>query len=495
MIPSTTRRLSKSRFLSGLQCSKRLFFEVYAPELAEKADDQRQAMLDMGKEIGLAAQRRFPGGMVVEEDYRHSQAALERTAELLGDPKVPAIFEGAFQFEGTFVRVDILERVQEETWRLIEVKASARVKSVHIDDLALQTYVLQGCGILLTGSFLMHINRHYAYLGGPLDLEQLFSIQEITDAIATRLAPLPDQVHALREVLGLSEAPDVEPGTHCHVPYSCPFWSHCTQKKPDRWIFHLPGSKEVFRRLTKRGVNTIDDIPPEFSLTVLQRRVKENVEWISPHLAQTLQSVRYPVHHLDFETFMPAIPLYPGTRPYQPLPVQWSNHIEWEDLTLRHDSYLCRDAKDPREEVAVGLLESLGSEGSICVYSEYERYVLNSLAEAVPALSRELHQVVGRLWDLLSVIQDYYFHPDFKGSFSIKSVLPALVPLLGYEDLEIQAGASASAIYHRMVCYETDWVERDRLASALQQYCARDTLGMVELRRVLWAKAMGASAT
>ncbi|MFB3108124.1 MAG: DUF2779 domain-containing protein, partial [Candidatus Binatia bacterium] len=217
--------------------------------------------------------------------------------------------------------------------------------------------------------------------------------------------------------------------------------------------------------------------------------------WISPHLAQTLQSVRYPVHHLDFETFMPAIPLYPGTRPYQPLPVQWSNHIEWEDLTLRHDSYLCRDAKDPREEVAVGLLESLGSEGSICVYSEYERYVLNSLAEAVPALGRELHQVVGRLWDLLSVIQDYYFHPDFKGSFSIKSVLPALVPLLGYEDLEIQAGASASAIYHRMVCYETDWVERDRLASALQQYCARDTLGMVELRRVLWAKAMGASAT
>lgn len=488
---SSGRRLSKSRCLSGIQCAKRLYLDVHSPELATKTDVQRQAILEMGREIGEAARRLFPEGTLVDEDYRHTAAALNRTAELLADPNISVIFEGAFQFQGTLVRVDVLERVEHQCWRLIEVKAASRVKAVHLHDLTIQTYVLQGVGVELEGSYVMNVNRRYRYLGGHVDLHHLFSLHNLTEAVSERILHISQLIHDLKEVVALPAPPSIEPDAHCHRPFSCPFWDFCIRDKSKRWIFHLPGERKIFKHLKDLGIESIDDIPEGFSLTILQRRVRDNVEWISQNIQQELSSVEYPVHHLDFETFMPAIPLYPDTYPYQPLPVQWSNHTEYHDASLRHEGYICREQKDPREEVAISVLESLGQEGSICVYSDYERYVLASLAEVVPSLKKELHQVIGRLWDLLSVIQTHYYHPKFNGSFSIKAVLPALLPTLGYDDLEVQNGASASAFYNRMLYQETDWVERDRIATALLQYCARDTFAMVKLRHVLMAKANG----
>ena len=157
----------------------------------------------------------------------------------------------------------------------------------------------------------------------------------------------------------------------------------------------------------------IDDIPKDFRLTVLQQRIKDNVEWISTELLTRLRSINYPVHHLDFETFMPAIPVYPKTRPYCPIPIQWSNHIEYEDGTVRHENYLCQSDRDPREEVARGVLDTLGTEGTICVYSEYERHLLRSLGDVFPNLKTEFSQVTTRLWDLLAIIQKVLLSSGF----------------------------------------------------------------------------------
>ncbi|NKB82720.1 MAG: DUF2779 domain-containing protein [Nitrospirales bacterium] len=462
---------------------------MYHPELAGKVDAQRQAIMNMGKDIEAEARRCFPGGHLVTATYRQSTLALEQTATLLMDPTVPAIFEGAFQFQGTFVRVDVLERMDDHTWRLIEIKASSRAKAVHLDDLTLQTYVLLSAGLTLSASCLMHVNRQYLFKGDVPDVQQLFAIQDFMETVQERLPAVPGQLAAMRAVLTEAAPPVIAPGPRCHTPHSCPFWEYCTETKPARWIYHLPGKKETFYKLTKRGIVTIDDIPSDFSLTDIQRRMKENVEWISPQLLSRLRTISYPLHHLDFETLMPGIPLYEGTRPYQPLPVQWSNHIECQDHRLHHDAFLSRTQQDPREEFVVTLLASLGTEGNICVYSEYEQYVLLALAEAIPQYKRELLQVVGRLWDLLSVIQSFYYHPGFSGSFSIKSVLPALIPSLSYHGLDIQDGVQATAAHYRMVFLETDWVERERLATALLEYCARDTLAMVELRKILLDKA------
>lgn len=487
-------RLSKSKFLSGLQCLKRLYLEVHAPELATEPDVHQQAILDMGTEVGELARRRFSGGVLVDADHRHPAEALRRTAELLADPSVPAVFEGAFEYDRVLVRVDVLERVRFEAngvpqWRLVEVKSSTRVKDIHVEDLALQTYVLIGAGVALAESSLLHINTQYVYQGGELDLDQLFALQDLTAAVGGRQSDVMARLDTMKAFLAEPAPPSIEPDGHCHSPYECPFWSHCTRDKPDRWIFHLPGGTRTFQQLAQRGVETIDEIPQGFTLTIPQRRMKEQVEWVGPGLKALLESVRYPVHHLDFETFMPAIPKFAGTRPYQAIPTQWSNHIEMEDGRVRHDEYLCADSRDPRPELVETILESVGQEGSICVYSAYERAILEGLAEAFPAFARDLRRMTARLWDLLPVIRGHYYHPGFQGSYSIKAVLPALLPELGYGDLEIQEGGVAAQAYARMVFVETDWVERERLRTALLRYCERDTLAMLELRRALLDKA------
>ncbi len=483
-----THRLSKSRFLAGLQCHKRLYLEIHSPELATPPTPDRRAIMDMGTDVGVLAREFFPGGVLVEETHRQIPAALNRTAALVADQTVGTIYEGAFVWQGILVRVDVIERVDATHWRLIEVKATSKVKATHLDDLAIQLAVLEGAGLLIDECYLMHLNTQYVFLGGELNLEELFAVDNMTDEVQARRVLVQPQLEEMWGVLAKPAPPPIEPNGHCSQPYECSFWDHCTKEKSSRWVFYLPGISKIHKALKQEGVHIIDDIPDHIQLSAIQRHVKDNVEWISPLLRARLQSVRYPVHHLDFETFMPAIPVFPATRPYRPLPFQWSNHIEYEDGTVVHQQYLCTDGRDPREELSEKLLESVGETGSICVYSEYERFLLLALGDVLPHLKPALGKVVRRLWDLLSVIQQHYYHPDFRGSFSIKTVLPALVPSLAYDDLIIQNGAVAAVMYQQMVFSETDLIERARIAQALEEYCKRDTWAMVELRRVLMGR-------
>lgn len=486
-------RLSKSKYLAGLQCHKRLYLEVHHPERATPPDPATQAVLDMGTEIGIHARGLFPGGVLIDEGHRQRDEALARTASVVADPSVTAVFEGAFQHDGVFVRADILERDvgpdgTPPSWRLIEVKSSSRVKDVHLDDLAIQSAVLEGAGLILSAVCLMHIDTDYVYEGGSVDWRRLFMIEDVTTAVANRRIEVPERIAAMKALLLAPVPPAVEPGRQCHSPYECPFWNHCTQNKPDRWIYYLPGSKDVAERLVERGVSIIDDIPADVPLSPSQRRVKENVEWISPGLRVALRSIRYPVHHVDFETVMLAVPRFPSTRPYQSIPVQWSNHIEEEPGILTHREFLHVEPTEPRKRWAEALIESLGREGSICVYSSYEEAMMRQLVEAFPEFRSAFQPILKRLWDLHEVIKQHYYHPRFNGSYSIKSVLPAVVPSLGYGDLTIQSGGQAAVEYYRMVFVETDWIEQAAIRSALLEYCARDTLALVELRRTLQKK-------
>jgi hypothetical protein len=488
----TPYRLSKSKFLAALQCEKRLYLAIHHPELATRPDAAAQAILDMGSEIGVLARERFPGGVLVDVSFRRGKEALARTAELIADAAVPAIFEGAFYFDHVFVRVDILERLIANDgttrWRLIEVKASTKTKEAHLDDVAIQSYVARGAGLPVDETGLLHVNSHYIYEGGEPDVEQLFAWRDLTNEITERLAAVPARLAAFQAMLAEPAPPERVPDSHCHAPYECPFWNHCTKDKPSRWIYYLPGGGTLPSLLLSQGIETIDHIPADTRLSVVQRRVKDNVEWMSDELARMLDSVCYPIHHLDFETFMPAVPRFRTTRPYQVIPMQWSDHVEYADGALTHHEFLYRHPKDPRRQFVAALLAVLGTEGSICVYSGYERVILERLAEIFPDFERPLKQVMARLWDLYEVIKEHYYHPDFAGSYSIKAVLPAIVPALGYQDLDVHDGHSAARAYYRMIFQEADWVEQERIADSLLRYCARDTLAMVEIRKVLKAK-------
>jgi predicted RecB family nuclease len=483
-------RLSKSKYISGNQCHKKLYLEIHSPELATEFDKQAQAIMDMGTEVGELARKRFPGGVLVAHDRTQIPQALQETAALIRDPSVTAIYEGTFKFDDVLVRVDVLERVGQDRWRLIEVKASGGVKGKHLPDLAIQTYVLNGAGVPLSGSWLMHLNTKYVYPGGNLDLDQLFTLADLTEVIAAPMAEVTTRLAALRTMLAPPTPPAIEPGYQCEDPHSCQFWDHCTKDKPERWIFNLPGGRRTFDKLVAQGVTTIDEIPPTFKLARSQQLMKDNVEWTGPKLARALKGIHYPVHHLDFETFAPAIPQYPNTRPYQAIPFQWSNHVETEDGKVRHDEYLCTGQQDPREELAKALLASLGQEGSICAYSGYEKRMITDLAAACPSLRKDLEKVSARLVDLHPIVKSNYYHPQFNGSFSIKDVLEAVAPTLSYKDLKIQGGTEASQQYYRMIFEEIDAAEKERILLALLKYCERDTLAMVELRKTLLQKTL-----
>ena len=183
--------------------------------------------------------------------------------------------------------------------------------------------MLTGAGLTLDATCLMHLNTGYVYPGGPLDLRSSFRRRISPARWRDRQRDIPARLAEMRQILAAPAPPAIEPDDHCFAPYECPFWDHCTKDKPARWIFHLPGSRQAFQDLTALGIQTIDDIPPGYSLQLIQQRVKDNVEWIGPGLRAALDTVEYPVHHLDFETLGSAIPALSqhAAVPGHPVPV------------------------------------------------------------------------------------------------------------------------------------------------------------------------------
>ena len=289
----------------------------------------------------------------------------------------------------------------------------------------------------------------------------------------------------MREALRHEDTLSIQIGRHCSRPYQCPFYGHCREGAPDHHIEQLPrASAGLLDELLEAGIRDIGDIPAEFpGLSVLQQRVRDCVvagrPYVDPELRAALQEVTYPLHFLDFETFNPALPIYVGTHPYQVIPFQWSLHVRDRAGDLSHHSFLADGDGDPREGFAASLLDAIGPEGTIIAYSSYEQTIIRQLAADLPRYAERLLDLNTRFLDLLEVLRAYYYHPDFHGSYSIKAVLPVLVPHAGYQDLGIQDGSQASLTFTQVIAPETGEDERKGLREALLAYCQRDTEAMV----------------
>ena len=487
--------------MAGLQCLKRLYLDVHHRHLADPVDPSQQAVFDIGHVVGELARQRFPGGNLIEEKYFEQLRAERSTQALLSDASVPALYEAAFSFEGIRTRVDILARAEGGTaFDLIEVKSSTRFKErEHLPDVSIQLHVVEGAGVPVRHVHLMHIDTGYVYQGGDHDLERLFHLEDVTDVARDYLADVaPESLAGMWNVLRGADTPDIETGRHCKSPYRCPFFGHCHADDPEHPITELPRlSQGDEERLKDLGIRDVGSIPPDTDgLTGLQRRVRDSVvsgtAYVDPNLATRLSQIKFPMSFLDFETIMPAIPLFEGTRPYQLIPFQWSLHVRDADGALSHSDFLGDEGADPREDFIDSLLTALPEQGSIVVYSDYEERVLRQLASQYPGHADRLLGLCERLVDLLHIVRENYYHPEFHGSFSIKSVLPALAPESTYAQLDIADGRAASAAYARMVVGETPASERAAIREALLIYCAQDTEAMVRVYDALVAASRGA---
>jgi hypothetical protein len=480
--------LSKSKFVAGVQCLKRLYWQMYRPDLAAEFDEQVQSIMEQGKAVGIEAQKAFPGGVLAEADYRHTQVALEETARLMANPQVPVVYEAALEHDGVLVRVDILERQPRNRWRLVEVKASTQVKDYHRYDVAIQRHVANGAGLKIASACLMHLNREYVYDGKRYDPERLFVLEDLTAEADSAAGEVEDLLATQRRALQEDEPPQVEAGSQCTDPVTCEFFDQCHEAVRAGHISELPRLTQRKREaLQSLGIEMIQDIPESVKLTPIQRRVYDCAcsgrAWFGPELPDALSTLRYPLHFMDFETFYPALPRHKGMRPYSHIPFQWSVHArERPDAKLRHHEFLAEDATDPRLRFLKTLLEALGTTGSIVVYNrQFEAARLKDLAGWFPEHAKQIASTQARLWDLLPVVRDNVYHPEFRGSFSIKKTLPALVPEMSYEGMAIAEGAAAGLAWEELVHTQLSPAGKTKLRAALLAYCRQDTEAMVRV--------------
>lgn len=489
--------LSKSGFVAGVQCLKRLYFQVHHRELAEAPDVSTLAVLQQGQEVGELAREAFPGGVLAGPADQGLTEAINKTAQLVADPNVQAIFEGTFRHDNILVRTDILARSAEGGWRLIEVKSSTGVKEHHIYDVGIQQYVLKASGLEVS-PWLMYLNRDYIYGGRHFDLNQLFVIRNLAREIEALREELANMILNERKVLLQTLPPLIETGLQCTDPVRCEFYEYCNLPLPDDHVSLLPGISSVkVNQLIEKDIDSIHRIPPDFPLSDRQRRACRSVQtqetYVGKELKENLEQMVYPLFFMDFESVSPPIPRYAGMQPYDHIAFQWSVHVRRRPgRELEHFEFLAESSYDPRLPFLTSLLEVLGDEGHIVVYNRaFESQRLGELARWFPDYADSIAQVQARLWDLLDTVRKNVYHPRFRGSFSLKSVLPALLPDMTYEGMEVSNGREAGVAWEKLFRGQVSQSEELGLRISLLAYCGQDTLAMVRLLDFLLKASSG----
>jgi len=501
----TAVRLSKSRFTSGLQCHKKLWWEVHEPDALELQPDKvLQDLFDQGRQVGAVARTRYPGGVLIDLPHHAGPARVAATEQAL-DAGAPAIFEATFIADDTFVAIDVLEKTN-DGYRLTEVKSSSSQKDEHIADVAIQARVAAACGVKITAAAVLHLNKEFRHPASG----DLFARSDVTGAVAAFLPTVPDEITRQREMLA-GPLPDVPVGLHCFEPRECPFMGRCWPDAPDH-IRHLAGvgPKRTAAYLA-RGITSIAELPAREKLNFTQKRqlkaMAEKRLIVEPTLARALAPFTSPLSaaaergtggeasrlgFLDFETIARAIPVWPGMAPWQQAAAQFSYHERQPDGTYTHAAFLAEGPDDARPKLAAAMVRATANAERVVMYTPFEKTRIRELQRAVPALAAELAALEAKLIDLHPVVKNCVYHPDFRGSFSLKYILTPLVPELTYDDLVIVDGRVASVEIARLL-FVADKIpshERDRVRQDLLNYCERDTWAMVKLVEALCELAL-----
>jgi hypothetical protein len=493
-IPDTQSHiLSKSTFLMGCQCPKKLWLYRKKPELRAEVSASQQMVFEKGTGAGRLAQQLFPGGKDASpvDPFHYSEAIRQTFDWIKAGEKI--IYEAAFRYDRVMAALDILVN-KKGKWYAYEVKSSTGVKDYQLTDAALQYYVMTHAGMRLEDIFIIHINNEYTRKGA-LDLKKLFKVVSVKSEVLALQKSIPGKINELKKILLQNKEPDIDIGPHCHDPFACDFTDYCWHHIPEVSIFNLTrltGNKKF--DLYYKGIIGFQQLPDGFSLTSAQElQVKAHLDdyvHIEPGKIRTwLRQLKYPLYFMDFETFTPAVPLYDNSKPYQHIPFQFSVHIQRKHGSeLSHLEFLGTAETDPRPEFIKRLLTAVDGKGTVLVYNKtFETTRLKELNEAFPEYKKQIDNLLDRTVDLMEPFQQRWFYTaEMNGSYSIKSVLPALVPEMSYYELEIGDGEAAMAAFESLTVM-TDKTEREKIRKALLEYCKLDTQAMVKILEKLQA--------
>jgi hypothetical protein len=487
--------LSKSTFIRGLQCEKSLYLYKHHYHLKDEIGPQQQAIFNQGNEVGILAQKLFPNGVDASSlDYFKMQESVLKTKDFINNGE-SIIYEATFQFNGLLAALDILVK-EEDGWKAYEVKSSTSVSDTYIKDAAIQYYAIANSGIELTDISIVYINNQYVK-NGELNLRELFTIESVLERVKELIPEIPNKIEKFKYIIEQSAIPNIDIGVHCSTPYDCDFRGYCWKHIPEYSIFDISNlytSKKF--DLYNEGVVTLDQIDLGNNLLNANQLLQVTSELNDTtyidrnNISDFLNKLQYPLYFLDFETMGTAIPIYDNSKPYQQLVFQYSLHLQ--DVMngeLSHFEYLADTnlTYDPRLDFVKQLVTECGISGDILVYNiGFERGKLNDLITLYPHYAIELKNIIDRLKDLMIPFQKrWYYTPEMKGSYSIKYVLPSLVPELSYQDLEIKEGGTASSTFTQMVTGEFTG-DTNKTRKDLLDYCKLDTYAMVKILQKLY---------
>lgn len=508
-MPDDRKPLTKTEFRRGLGCARRAWLDRWRPDLRPPISPALRERFDTGRQIGELAWQRYPDGKF---------AAKSDAFQLIGEG-ARCLFEPTFQAQGLKARLDILWKSGADAWTIDEVKmASAKPiavleRSDYVVDLAFQVATAQKVGVEIEAARLVLVDTSYTWTppapvppkprakGGQLTLFDLspesaagtsksaydpnsvLTAVDLTIAVAKRIPQIHSESGALLEVLSRPEEPVVEINTHCK---NCDYAEYCLANEPKHSVIFLPRIKpKDVRSMRLAGYQSIPEIDDEYGLGEKHLRVRDVIRsgrpFISPALASRLAEISYPAAFIDYETCSTALPIYPGTRPYQQIAFQWSAHIIDVPGTMPHHlEFLVSHDRDPREEFCSALWNALQGCRSILHYSGFEISQMKAMAEeGIPLAAELLELIAERTIDLEQIVDQHVYFEGFNGRTSIKYVLPVLVPELSYADLEIADGQAASTAFRALLAGDTT------RRAALLEYCKRDTLAMVEIFKAL----------
>jgi hypothetical protein len=418
-----TKLLSKTKLLRGYRCPKYLYLTVHRPELETPIDAATQALFDQGHRVGEAARKHYAGGILVHNKAWDFSGALAKTRELIAN-QTPILYEAAFEYKGCYARADILQyNAETKRYTIIEVKSSTKMKSEHVQDVGLQTWIMAKSGLPIEKILLAHLNKNCCY---P-DLNHLFTEVDVTALIREHYLSIQPKIHYFFSLLQQPQEPEIDIGPHCLSPTPCSFMHYCWAKKniPELSIFNLPNIKNKQWELYKEGIIHLQDARLT-ELSPLQTRMiecdKTNTRFIDKKtIQQTLSTWQFPLTFLDFETINPAIPRYDYCGPFQHVPFQFSVHT-WTapDAPITHTDFLYEFADDPRPALIPALLKACGTQGSIVAYySPFEIERIQALATYSIEHQAALNQLVERMVDPLPLIRESVYDNAFAGPASV----------------------------------------------------------------------------
>ena len=502
--------LSKSKYTLFRQCAKALWLQANKPELAV-IDDSAMERFKAGNEVGDLAMGLL--GNYVEVTALTGDGSLDlkemirRTQECIA-AGTDNIAEASFAWNGNYCAVDILHRTS-DGYAIYEVKSSTgsdakskNTRSVlekYARDIAYQKFVLGKCGVNVTGTYLVRLNSEYV-LAQSLDIHKLFHITDMRGLVEEELQVVEANIRDAMAVLSSGSEPDCRLGNHCLHPYGCAFAQYCMKGIPTPSVFDLYkmpfgkaadlyyAGKVTFGDLCVSGLSPMQRMQVECTL-----KGEDHID--KPAIRKFLTKLYYPLYFLDFETMKDPVPQYQGTKPHQQVTFQYSLHwIEQEGGELRHTGFLGESGTDPRRALAEQICQDIPMNVCATAYNkDFECKRLYELADMYPDLAGHLRNIADNIVDLLDPFQDgSCYTPAMGGSFSIKSVLPALFPddpELDYHNLDgrCQNGGDAMTIFPRI----KDLAPEEQLATraALLDYCRLDTYAMVKV----WQKLVEVS--